>query len=181
MSASTSRAAATDSSPGRKPGDHADRMTQARFGGRHENSPALQCWVNEPKPIREPLKRATEFIVDALQPQPSVSRTPGLYSGNDPTDESVGYFHSSAADWRSRSVTSNTDIRSRPPLHASCPRTDLGFGLGSVSSERLSGSNLECGNLLPLWYAAPRRRNSYSAGSSRIEWCNRCESAQPTA
>src|SRR5881394_3268773 len=62
-----------------------------------ENSPALQCWVSSPgRP--QSVKRTTDKSSTAkpFRIQPSVSRTVAPDHA-DPTDESVGYYQSSAA------------------------------------------------------------------------------------
>src|ERR1043166_1666843 len=67
--------------------------------GRNENSPALQCWVYGGTNFQQPVKRATENIVGRLvrKVQPSASRTKGGMSRIFPSDESLGYFQSSAS------------------------------------------------------------------------------------
>src|SRR5437762_2437252 len=62
-----------------------------------ENSPALQCWVSSPGRTQS-VKRTTDKSSTAkpFRIQPSVSRTVAPDHA-DPTDESVGYYQSSAA------------------------------------------------------------------------------------
>ncbi len=76
--------------------------------GRNENSPALQCWVHVRTKFGKPVKRATENIVRKLvrQIQPSASRTKGVERRAFPSDESLGYFQSSASRAIFVSVTS---------------------------------------------------------------------------
>src|SRR5437660_1453082 len=103
-----------------------------------ENSPALQCWVGGAINIQKPVKRATDVLREFLS---SASRTHinnmslipamnrwaifvrplrGLNHHNmnfDPTDESVGYFRSSAS--RTKSTCFRTWLRlllNRGPL-----------------------------------------------------------------
>jgi outer membrane protein TolC len=67
--------------------------------GLRENSPALQCWVHGTIIQAEPVKRATEdrWIFGSIPTlQPSASRTNEENGCSLPSDESLGYFQSSA-------------------------------------------------------------------------------------
>src|SRR5260221_10378135 len=64
-----------------------------------ENSPALQCWVQNGLDRPEPVKRATEVnssVRFIRKLQPSASRT-GKNECSLPSDKSLGYFQTSAA------------------------------------------------------------------------------------
>jgi outer membrane protein len=69
------------------------------LGGLHENSPALQCWERGEISLNEPVKRAAddpENDSDCLFLSPA-SQANGLRKHRIPSDESLGYFQSSAS------------------------------------------------------------------------------------
>lgn len=73
--------------------------TECPRSGLHENSPALQCWVNDGLVESKPVKRAAENlrVLRGQKLQPSASRTFARVAYRPPSDKSLGYFQSSAA------------------------------------------------------------------------------------
>src|SRR5712692_9898317 len=67
--------------------------------GRRENSPALQCWVRDAIIQAKPVKRAIEvigYVQHIRKVQPSALRTMHKVVRSSPSDESLGYFRTSA-------------------------------------------------------------------------------------
>src|SRR4051812_18887164 len=68
--------------------------------GLAENSPALQCWVKGRSNQFEPVKRASDVMTDdklRSYDLSSAQRTGEEKMRRTPSDESLGYFHSSAS------------------------------------------------------------------------------------
>jgi outer membrane protein len=78
---------------------HLRHQLLSPLNGLNEISPALQCWERGEISLSEPAKRAAddpENDSDLLFPSPA-SRAYGLRKRRIPSDESPGYFHSSAS------------------------------------------------------------------------------------